>query len=65
MSSTLTRWYSAIEGRLGFTKEALMALKTMKDAEPFIMDEMKIKASSEQNPATKRNYGNVNYDLDF
>lgn len=69
---TLSKWYSTIEGRPGFTKEALNALKLIKDNNPdkkiycaLIIDEMKIKTTPEWHTNAGRKYGHVDFGFDF
>lgn len=69
---TLTKWYSNIDGRPGFTKEALAALKYKADANPhskiyctLVFDEMKIKTQSHDNPSGDRRFGYIDYGLDL
>lgn len=69
---TLTKWYSNIDGRPGFTKEALSALKYKADANPdgkiyctLVFDEMKIKAQSYGCTNSGRQFGYVDYGFDL
>lgn len=69
---TLSKWYSTISGRPGFTNEALSALKLRVESNPdkkiycsLIIDEMKIKEFTEYNASTERHYGYVDYGFDF
>lgn len=68
---TLTKWYSNIDGRPGFTKEALAALKYKAEANPdskifctLVFDEMKIKTSHDS-PNSDRQFGYVDYGFDL
>ncbi|KAL4714498.1 hypothetical protein ACJJTC_017561, partial [Scirpophaga incertulas] len=63
---TLTKWYSKLDGHPGFTKEALTALKSIKENNPnkniycaLIFDEMKIKSGISWNVKAQRYYGYV------
>ncbi|RVE40646.1 hypothetical protein evm_014704 [Chilo suppressalis] len=68
---TLTKWYATVDGRPGFTQEALNALKRVKDSKPdkkiycsLVIDEMKIKDSPEWHPKSQRYYGYIDYGFD-
>jgi DNA transposase THAP9 len=68
---TLSKWYSNIDGKPGFTKEALNALKITAEQSPdkiycaLIFDEIKIKHHTEWDPKTQRFYGYVEHGFDL
>ncbi|KAJ8714306.1 hypothetical protein PYW08_007926 [Mythimna loreyi] len=64
---TLSKWYSNIDGKPGFTKESLYALKLRCEQEKdpiycaLVFDELKIKLHPEWDPRTKRYFGYVDH----
>lgn len=62
---TLTRWYSTIDGRPGFTSEALKAIKervgNKKVYASLIIDEMKIMESEDYHINSGRTFGYVDF----
>lgn len=64
---TLSKWYQCVDGRPGFTKEALNALKIKSDLAhnqlycTLVFDEIKIKNKVEYHPASQRNFGYVDF----
>ncbi|CAG4954893.1 unnamed protein product [Colias eurytheme] len=64
---TLSKWYQTVDGKPGFTKEALIALKN-RTAQfegqligTLVFDEMKIKSKVEYVPSTQRTFGYVEF----
>lgn len=67
---TLTKWYANLNGRPEFTQEALNALKIIKESDKekkllVVLEEMKIKESSEWHPLSQRHFGHVDFGFDI
>lgn len=66
-TSTLRKWYQSVDGKPGFTKEAIDAIKIkateskQKLYATIIFDEMAIRSGVEYHPQGRRYYGHVSF----